>query len=181
MQTYRSILNDETSCSIRWDDLSHADLLKSITSLLRKGHQSRVYMVSGLHTGRSKIVSFLRRAYRCGLQLVPFPTSPSQEWPKPDPAELSIQEKAASDTDDILAQASKYVLEWQILSHESEEAPAYHPQLDDTPARIWQAKTTRLNGNRRSFVIEEREEEKMKNQGVHARNQWITFSALAWR
>ncbi|UZJ51646.1 hypothetical protein CBS101457_000966 [Exobasidium rhododendri] len=168
-----------------WDDLSHAALLKSITSLLRKDEQSRVYMVSGLHTGRSKIVSFLRRAYRQGLQLVPFPTLPSGDWPLLESSEKAVQERQCSAfaSDDLLAQTSSRILELQIMTHDSEEAPALSSRAEEngTATRIWQAKTRRLSNVRRAFVLEEREEEKKENQGVHIRNQWITLISLAWQ
>lgn len=167
-----------SSVLVSWDSLSHAALLKSITSLLRKDGKARVYMVSGLHTGRAKIVSFLRRARRLGLLLTDFPPpSPGQQWPLLTRAEgeVQAQETAAYAHDDTLARAPTQLLEMQVLTDKSEEAVLH------TDTRIWQAKTTRLNGMRRAFVVEEREEEKKENNGVHVRNTWITFAALAWQ
>lgn len=167
----------------RWDHLSHASLLESITSLLRKGKKSRVYMVSGLHTGRSKIVSFLRRCHRHGLQLVTFPSSPSLEWPPNlSLSEIDVQarEQAAFSNDGALRQASELVVEMQVLTDVSEEATQDDGQTRNG-TRTWQARTARLNDVRRTFVVEEREEEKMENEGVHVRNRWMTFLALGWQ
>jgi nicotinamide N-methyltransferase len=166
----------------RWDELSHASLIKSVTSLLRKERQSRVFMVSGIHTGRSKIISFLRRAHRQGLRLVPFPLESKFDWPALIPSEIKVQERQSElyASDDALAQASQHIIEMQVLSHEMEESPLISSLNDGT--RIWSAKTARLSNNRRAFVVEDRDEEKDNTDGsVHFRNRWITFLALAWQ
>jgi nicotinamide N-methyltransferase len=134
-------------------------------------------MVSGLHTGRSKIVSFLRRAHRQGLRLAAFPPESSLDWPHLSPSEIEVQERQAQAyaSDEALAQASFYIVEMQVLSHESEEAP-----LNVNDVCVWSAKAARLNNKRRAFVVEDRDEEKDDTKGsVHVRNRWITFLALA--
>jgi nicotinamide N-methyltransferase len=143
-------------------------------------------MVSGLHTGRSKIVSFIRRAHRLGLRLVSFPTPASGgAWPDLEEEEKQVQagESATFASEEALAHASELVLEMQVLSDMSEEVsddqiPA---DIQVQSSRIWQAKSKRVNDIRRTFVVEEREEEKVENQGVHIRNRWMTFLALTWQ
>jgi nicotinamide N-methyltransferase len=165
----------------RWDELSHTALLKSVTSLLRKDTRSKVLMVSGLHTGRTKIVSFIRRAHRQGLHLVAFPTNDSLEWPSLSQSEMEVQERQSQiySSDEALTEASYFIIEMQVLSHESEEA-----SINDTTnsSRVWVAKTPRLSNTRRTFVVHDREEESDDTKdSIHVRNRWITFMALAWQ
>lgn len=60
-----------------WERFSHADLVKSIRTLLARTKDARVYMVAGLHTGRATLVHFIRMALAAGLHLVPVPGA----WP----------------------------------------------------------------------------------------------------
>jgi hypothetical protein len=108
---------------------------------------------------------------------------PSINWPELEASEKEIkeQEKATFHLDDALAQASEQILEVRILSNESEITSIQNNQLPEGASQFWQAKTARLDNVRRTFVIEEREEEKMENKGVHLRNRWMTFLALAWQ
>lgn len=136
-------------------------------------------MVSGLHTGRSKIVSFLRRAHRQGLRLIAFPSENTLNWPALPPSEIEVQKRHDEmyASDDALAQASLHIIEMQVLSHDAEEAP-----LVSEGTRTWSAKTARLSNIRRAFVVEDRDEEKDGTKGsVHIRNRWITFLAFAWQ
>lgn len=135
-------------------------------------------MVSGLHTGRSKIVSFLRRAHRLGLCLVEFPKDSNHQWPTLSPSEVEVQTQEANlySSDEALANASQHILEMQLLSHQSEEA--FSNEEFEGNIRVWHAKTARLSDIRRSFVVGDRNEE---NSSVHIRNKWVTFLALAWQ
>lgn len=65
-----------------WDQFAHADLLKSVVSILARTSTARVYAVSGFHTGREKIMHFIRRAAQLGLRLVPLDTFSG--WPPLD-------------------------------------------------------------------------------------------------
>ena len=86
-----------------WERFSHDILLKSITHLLARTPEARIYMVAGLHTGRSTLVQFFRRALEAGLQLVPLPHL--DQWPM-----LSTDE---SESDPAL-RGSEHVLELEV-------------------------------------------------------------------
>ena len=172
---------------ISWDGLSHASLLKSACSLLKKNSSrtSRIIVVSGLHTGRDKIVSFLRRAHRLGLELTEFPGSSREGggiWPEltllEEEYKTQREEKEKYASDEAVALASKYILEMQLLFNKEEEEAAAQ---SSKRGRLWQARSPRLSKTRRAFVVEERDEEKKENNGVHIRNRWITFLALRWK
>lgn len=157
-----------------WDDLSHAALLKSITFLLGKRATSRVYMVAGLHTGRQRIVSFLRRAYRAGLELRPLDLDASCDWMKAkdkDGKESASEESQRLKDDDALRDAPKLVLELGVGGGDEKG------QSD----KVWEANKPRLDGRRRTFVHQERLEEAQEVGGIRERNRWITISALGWR
>ena len=62
-----------------WERFSHDILLRSIKELLARSKDARIYMVAGLHTGRSTLVHFFRHALAIGLCLVPVP--PADVWP----------------------------------------------------------------------------------------------------
>ncbi len=62
-----------------WDPLSHADLLKSVVAMLKRDREARVNVIAGLHTGREKVTSFIRRAYRAGLRLAAV--EKPEAWP----------------------------------------------------------------------------------------------------
>ncbi|KAN0061024.1 hypothetical protein ACQY0O_006758 [Thecaphora frezii] len=93
-----------------WDPLSHADLLKTLTSTLARTPDARVHVIAGLHTGREKITGFLRRAHRTGLGLAPIPSHTSAPlWPSlPDSAEVVGKTKVG---DEALASAAERILE----------------------------------------------------------------------
>ncbi|PKI83565.1 nicotinamide N-methyltransferase [Malassezia vespertilionis] len=62
-----------------WERFAHASLLKSITGLLARRADARVYMVAGLHTGRAVLLQFLRRMLDAGFVLVSLPHL--DRWP----------------------------------------------------------------------------------------------------
>lgn len=153
-----------------WDPLSHADLLASITKLLEKP-DGRVLVVSGLHTGREKLVNFIRRARRSGLALVDvgagFPSLDAEQQV------VAQAEQASMTLDDALYYAPQFVYELELASDDDDEQ-------DPTAACIDTGSQPRLTGRRRTFVIEEREEERKELGGVHVRNRWITVWGLGW-
>lgn len=68
-------------------------------------------------------------------------------------------------------------MEMQLHFDESEEITTH---LKDK-TRVWHAKTSRLTRKRRTFVIDERPEERKEVNGIEKRNNWITFLALGWK
>lgn len=183
-----------------WDGLSHAALLQSIAKLLSQHQRARVYMAAGLHTGRSTIVSFLRRAHKLGLQVAPLDLEGAMscdggrgadladeevrqaQWPTLSAEEREAQQRligsyAAAD-DGVLLRATRFIQEMEL-------API--AAVDDAGialpngSRQYVADHHRLTGRHRLFVADERPEERRENKGVHLRNRWMTFTALAWR
>ncbi|CAO1639009.1 unnamed protein product [Sympodiomycopsis kandeliae] len=149
-----------------WDSLSHSVLCKSLTSFLTRNADSRVLVVSGLHTGREKIVSFLRRAYSVGLELVDI-DSGHKIFPM-----LQVEELRREDEAGACENISKYIYELELNTAEEEVLER----------GVIDAKSEhRLTGKRRRFVMDELDEEKKENGGVHLRNRWITIWALKWR
>lgn len=163
-----------------WDDLSHTDLIRSVTKLLDESPQSRVYMVSGLHTGREKIISFLRRARKAGLTLCEMPQvrqcQLSQDWPTLDEEEtkIGLQEAEHYSEDDALQNASRYIMEMQIADRTAEEEERVVRQ----GRLVFRSAKARLSGKRRTFVVQQRPEEDKERGGIHERNRWITFLSL---
>lgn len=158
-----------------WDHLSHAGLLKSISSLLAKRTTSRIYMVAGLHTGRDRITSFLRRAYRAGLELTPLQLKSDCDWMitarESEEVQIATQEAQLLKDDDALRRAPELVLELGVGGGDERG-------VDET---VWEAKQPRLDGRRRTFLHRQRAEEAQEVGGVKERNRWITMSALRWR
>ncbi|WFD17797.1 nicotinamide N-methyltransferase [Malassezia caprae] len=138
-----------------WERFSHDILLKSITHLLARTQEARVYMVAGLHTGRSTLVQFFRRALEAGLQLVPLPHL--DQWPK-----LSAEES----TGDSLLPGSEHVLEmevggdWDSTGSSSQGGPC-------------------LTGARRAFLTA-RPTATADDETIQQRNHWLTVSSMAW-
>lgn len=53
---------------VLWDAFSHPALIKTLCSVLsRTDPSARIIVISGLHTGRGPLASFLRRAAALGL------------------------------------------------------------------------------------------------------------------
>ncbi|PWN35733.1 uncharacterized protein FA14DRAFT_160760 [Meira miltonrushii] len=170
-----------------WDDLSHNWLIKSIVHLLAKNQDSRVYMVSGLHTGREKIIAFIRRMHKAGLKLTQFPQTSRMEqslWPALEEDE-SIKQKQELDrlrNDEAICDSPELVMECELAWHEEEENfPTAIETESGAQQRQWHSSQARLSGQRRSFVELERPEERKEAAGVHLRNRWITFMAFSWQ
>lgn len=160
-----------------WDPLSHADLLKTVVGVLKKENGARVNVIAGLHTGRDKVTSFIRRAYRVGLSLAPI-HKPSV-WPElPEDAERE-DEDAARPGNDSLAQAAERILELEVCGNtpvqsDSTEVGGGKEGIEgkgdgDEP---------RLTGNRRLFKIEGYGQE--AEGDVKLRNRWLTVWSLEW-
>ncbi|CAO1614450.1 unnamed protein product [Parajaminaea phylloscopi] len=185
-----------------WDALSHADLLKSLTKLLKRTSIAEtrpppcILIVSGLHTGRDKLTGFIRRAARHGLVLIdvdPGPT-PRRIFPLLSPAEeeeVRVQRGRMS-PDDALYNAAHWIYELELAvdedpvgdEHPRTSSPADRtvpPDGSNKPHTIDTGRRARLTGRRRAFVIEERPEERKEVGGVHRRNRWITIWGLAWQ
>lgn len=62
-RTYDLIL----CADVLWLSTSHDDLLRTITTLLKRSISSRVLVISGFHTGRRALLSFFRKALLLGL------------------------------------------------------------------------------------------------------------------
>ena len=137
-----------------WERFSHDILLKSITHLLAHTPEARIYMVAGLHTGRSTLVQFFRRALEAGLQLVPLPHL--DQWPM-----LSTDE---SESDPAL-RGSEHVLELEVGG-----------DWDDTGAS---QREPCLTGARRAFRTA-RPTATADDETIQQRNHWLTVSSLAW-
>ena len=154
-----------------WDSLSHADLLKTVSQVLRKSTEARAYIVSGLHTGRETLASFIRRAERVGLDLKPWlTTSPKGELTVAPAAARG--EQAAGPWSDVL--------ELRLRTEQEKDHPANAEQLHNGAARLVSV-GPRLTSDRRAFQPVERPEERKEVGGVKERNQWMTLWALGWK
>jgi len=170
-----------------WDDLSHNWLIRSIVHLLAKDKDSRIYMVSGLHTGREKIIAFIRRIHKAGLKLTQFPQSSKMQqslWPALDQDEIAKQkqELVRLQDDEAICASPELVMECELAWHEDEESfPTAIETESGAQQRQWHSNKARLSGHRRAFVELERPEERKEAAGVHLRNRWITFMAFSWQ
>lgn len=171
---HRSLYDAILMADCIWDTLSHNSLLKSVQELLVKpqgsGTLPRLILVSGLHTGRSTIVAFLRRAYRMGLRLVPFSLRKGS-WPSLSSDEEHIRQTRllALQDDQLLVDAITHIVEMELT-----------PYPDQSENTCFVSDQRRLTGHRRVFVPDERAEERRENEGVHLRNRWMTFMTLSW-
>lgn len=183
-----------------WDSLSHEVLLRSVSQLLVKAVPARetdkigkirqtplVLLVSGFHTGRETLLSFIRRAHRFGLVLQEAPgTSPLLPALPADEEGIVKQEQArlgeaSSAAAHPLWNAPRFVCELELAAEDEEEAQEPATSADAGAATVIDAgRAPRLTGRRRAFVLEEREEEKKENGGVLVRNRWMTVFALGW-
>lgn len=166
-----------------WDALSHAVLIESLTQLLSRSPDARVLVVSGLHTGREKIVSFIRRAARVGLVLQDvdpggciLPAINTDD----DAAETPSSPLPSSDA---CSEAHRFIYEVELSDGDEETSnnSGNGSVADAGVAVIDTGASPRLTGRRRPFVIDERPEERKEVGGVHVRNRWITIWALGWR
>lgn len=145
-----------------WDPLSHADLLKTLLAVLVRTRGARVNVVAGLHTGREKVTSFIRRAYRAGLVLAPI-ENPAV-WPQLPDSEVERKDKdVGREGNEAFAQAQERILELEVCGNPEEGGEGDEP---------------RLTGVRRRFLIEGYGEE--TEGDVKLRNRWLTVWSLAW-
>lgn len=157
-----------------WDPLSHADLLKTVLSVLVHDGRARVNVIAGLHTGREKVTSFIRRAYRAGLRLAPL------ERPDVWPPLAGTAEHADPDTaragNEAFAHARERILELEVCGN---TPPIQHSTDDDSSAdSTSNDDEPRLTGNRRPFPIEGYGSE--TEGDVKLRNRWLTVWSLEW-
>ncbi|CEH12333.1 Predicted methyltransferase [Ceraceosorus bombacis] len=167
-----------------WDRFSHAPLLRTLTSLLSKDGNARIYIVSGLHTGREVLWSFMQAAHRLGLAVVPMPGA--DDWPSlSEWNEASIEGQGTAQHD-----AVAHVLELGLAFLDEEEESGHPLSVKDASSEAVEAERhprtikvhePRLNGNRRKFRTRERDEEKKEVGGVKERNKWICAWAMGWR
>ena len=144
-----------------WDPLSHADLLKTLLRVLARTPEARINVVAGLHTGREKVTSFIRRAYRAGLVLAPIENH--TVWPKLPDSEGEREDKDAErEGNEPFAQAQERILELEVCGN----------------AEGGEGDEPRLTGVRRRFLIEGYGEE--TEGDVKLRNRWLTVWSLAW-
>lgn len=154
-----------------WDPLSHADLLKSVLKVLAQDKGARVNVIAGLHTGREKVTSFIRRAYRAGLRLAPL--EQPDTWPS---LAADTYEEADPDAEragnEAFLHAQDRILELEVCGNtpiQQSHTCADSRTNDDEP---------RLTGNRRKFLIEGYGEE--MEGDVKLRNRWLTVWSLEW-
>lgn len=158
-----------------WDSLSHQVLIKSLSQLLRRDEHARVLVVSGLHTGREKITSFIRRAARVGLVLKDVDEGVGLFPPIQQQDEVEGNETPRVSESDACYAAQDYVYEVELSDGGADAAESEaESHVIDTGC------SPRLTGRRRRFVLDERPEERKEVGGVHIRNRWITVWALGW-
>lgn len=156
-----------------WDPLSHADLLKTLLNVLARHQDARVNVIAGLHTGRDKVTSFIRRAYRAGLRLARVENA--RVWPQLSPELHRNDPDVARAGNEAFEHAQDRILELEVggntplqLQH-VDAATQAHAHNDDEP---------RLTGNRRSFLIEGYGDD--AEGDVKLRNRWLTVWSLEW-
>ncbi|KDN40257.1 hypothetical protein K437DRAFT_258723 [Tilletiaria anomala UBC 951] len=182
-----------------WDSLSHTALLRTITRTLERSAHARVYVVSGLHTGRETLVSFIRRARREGIVLkkwldIEEEQLAGEEAPAPQEKDQTRRARLVRSNDPDDADAGEegweaYLLEVQLALDEED-----HGEGGDTPSTSQEAGSTSDStvpallavGSRidplvtRPFSSVERPEERKEIGGVQPRNRWITLWSLGW-
>lgn len=177
-----------------WDPLSHADLLKSVVAVLKRDTEARVNVIAGLHTGREKVTSFIRRAYRAGLRLASV--EKPEVWPHL-PADMEGKEDpdAGRAANEALAQAKERILELELCGNTPIQQSSSSDDPTSTTASASTAPVTasksaleenddddddepRLTGNRRLFLIEGYGE--ATEGDVKLRNRWLTVWSLEW-
>ncbi|PWN53049.1 hypothetical protein IE53DRAFT_222403 [Violaceomyces palustris] len=165
-----------------WDPLSHADLLKTLVSTLDPWPEARVHVIAGLHTGREKITSFIRRAARAGLVLAPVVgQGPGQEpiWPRCEEQQAPLNRLLAPvSEDDPLRFAHERIVELEVSGNKpiasSEEDASASKDLEVEA----HADEPRLTGRRRIFVPDLPQ---TGEEPIEERNKWLTFWSLRWK
>ena len=150
-----------------WDRLSHAALLKTLGATLARSKNARVYVASGLHTGRETLVEFVGRARRVGFCVRPW---------------LECEEEGGFRVVDADEEGeeewTKHFLEVRLTSIDAEPEPA---EKDAGDSNTLIARGPRMTTHTRPFVMEERPEERKEVGGVQERNKWMTFWSLGWK
>jgi len=100
---------------VLWDTFSHPALLKTLLALLAPSPESRIIVISGLHTGRGPLARFLRLAAFRGL--VPDETG-LREF-EVGGAEQHWDEYRA---DGDIRERNRWTLEFKLMWHESKLA-----------------------------------------------------------
>ena len=191
-----------------WDPLSHDALLKTLLATLCRSRAARIYVVSGLHTGRQVLLAFQRKAWRAGLELKhmdegPWPPLPPQkeeeqaaqvEAEEQRRRECMLELRLAPDDDDddddddgvggvgvvVNCAASAALLPPPPPTH-APSAGAAATAAAAAHARAIRAHSPRLAGARRPWQDAERAEERKEVGGVRERNAWITVWCLGWK
>ncbi|SPO22336.1 related to NNT1 - putative nicotinamide N-methyltransferase [Ustilago trichophora] len=162
-----------------WDPLSHADLLKTVVKVLNRDRAARVNVIAGLHTGREKVTSFIRRAYRVGLRLAHVERE--DVWPALPKDAVNEDPDVHKAGNEAFAQAKDRILELEVCGN----TPVQQQSADSTTSTT--SVTTnhegdddqpRLTGNRRLFLIEGYGQD--TEGDVKLRNRWLTVWSLEW-
>ncbi|SPO21527.1 related to NNT1 - putative nicotinamide N-methyltransferase [Ustilago trichophora] len=163
-----------------WDPLSHADLLKTVVKVLSRDRGARVNIIAGLHTGREKVTSFIRRAYRVGLRLAPVDRE--DLWPALPQDALNEDPDVARAGNEAFAHAKHRILELEVCGN----TPIQQQSADSTTTTTTTTTTNqdgnddqpRLTGNRRLFLIQGYGQD--AEGDVKLRNRWLTVWSLEW-
>ncbi|KAE8233231.1 hypothetical protein CF326_g1740 [Tilletia indica] len=167
-----------------WDPLSHSDLAKSLSTTLSRNPESRVIVVAGLHTGRERIMDFVKKARRVGLDVVRPSETMRLLWDGLEKVDEPALEEvlARRSTEDVQADEwTSHILELELASDHEEQEPS-SPHSTANPSII-HSRGPRLTGRRRKFVAYEslRPEEAKERGGIHLRNRWMTIWTLGWK
>lgn len=143
-----------------WERFSHDGLLKSVTTSLKRSPSSRIYMVAGMHTGRSTLVQFLRRVLDAGLRIIAVPDA--AQWPG------CIEELDEMDDSSKILPGADHILELEVAGTLAENS--LEQDIVSLPY---------LTGRRRPFVLS-RPGIDSDEEPVQERNRWLTVSCFAW-
>ncbi|CCF54316.1 hypothetical protein NDA11_002811 [Ustilago hordei] len=158
-----------------WDPLSHADLLKTVVRVLKREKGARVNVIAGLHTGREKVTSFIRRAYRAGLRLAPVHNP--DIWPALEDDAEKQDADAARVGNEALAKAGERILELEVCGNTPIQSDSTTEEKEEAEGKEGEDEP-RLTANRRLFKIEGYGEE--TEGDVKLRNRWLTVWSLEW-
>lgn len=151
-----------------WDRLSHALLLKTLRAVLARSSDARVYVASGLHTGREVLVEFIARARGSGFVV--------KRWLE---VEEGVGVRCCRVTDEgeesEEEEWTNHIVEVRLSSIDAQQA-ASSPSIGNTLT----SRGPRMTMPARPFVAQERPEEKKEVGGVQERNKWMTFWSLGW-
>lgn len=162
-----------------WDPLSHADLLKTVVKVLSKDRGARVNVIAGLHTGREKVTSFIRRAYRAGLRLAEIERA--EVWPSLPADALQDDSDAARAGNEALAHAKDRILELEVCGNTPIQQSTTASDKDNASTiaeGVSHDDEPRLTGNRRLFLIDGYGSD--TEGDVKLRNRWLTVWSLEW-